>query len=282
QGKLQLDQPVEDYLTRWHIPKSTFNREEVTMSRLLNHTSGLSLRGYPGYPNGKKVPSLEESLNGKNSAMEKVQLIYEPGTQSQYSGGGYTLSQLVVEEVTQQDYSDYMKNEILNPLGMEDSSFALHSEDVANLATGYNQWGRAYPITSYRELAAAGLHTNVIDFSKFVTALVDDQVENQPAGRHILSADSLDQMFAPGRYGYGLGFGVISGINSELITHSGANVGYRSAYYMNRMSGDGLIIFTNSDQGLELIQSVIVQIHKWETENQSDYRFGFNLITLSE
>jgi len=279
QGKLQLDQPVEDYLTRWHIPKSSFNSDKVTISRLLNHTSGLSLHGYPGYPSGKKIPSLEESLNGENSAKQKVELIYEPGTQFQYSGGGYTLLQLVVEEVTQQDYSDFMKNEILNPLGMKDSLFALHSEDVSNLATGYNQSGKAYPILSYRELAAAGLHTNVIDFTKFVTALVDDEVEKRPAGRNILSEDSLDKMFSPVKNQYGLGYGVISGLNNELITHAGANFGYQSAYYINRTSGDGLVILTNSDLGIKLVQSVTTLIHKWEIENQSDYRFGFDLVT---
>ncbi|RKP47898.1 class A beta-lactamase-related serine hydrolase [Cohnella endophytica] len=278
QGKLELDKPVDRYLTRWHIPESSFNMEEVTICRLLSHTAGLSLHGYPGYPKGRKIPTLEESLSGKNSAEQKVELIYEPGTQYQYSGGGYTLLQLVVEEVTKRNYSDYMKSEILNPLGMDDSLFALHSEEVSNLAVGYNQSKKAYPTISYRELAAAGLHTNVVDFAKFVAALVDDKIEKQPAGRNILSKESLGRMFTPVLNNYGLGFGVISGSDDELITHSGSNIGYQSTYYINRTSGDGVVILTNSDSGGAMFQEVIQQIGQWEFDNQSDYHFGFDLV----
>ncbi|WP_165867399.1 serine hydrolase domain-containing protein [Paenibacillus pinisoli] len=278
QGRLELDMPVENYLSRWHIPDSVYNKEEVTIRGLLSHTAGLSLHGYPGYPEGENLPTLEESLNGKNSVDEEVKLVYSPGGQFRYSGGGYTLLQLVVEEITEQTYSEFMKNEILNPLDMNDSLYALHSEEVRNLAVGYEQTGEAYPIISYRELAAAGLHTTVIDYSKFVAALVKDEDEKQPAGRNILSEESLNTMFTPVMNRYGLGFLIISNEDHELITHGGTNIGYQSNFYMNRKSGDGIVILTNSDSGNKMIQEVINQIVKWENINQSSYKFGLELI----
>ncbi|WP_157993914.1 serine hydrolase domain-containing protein [Cohnella abietis] len=278
QAKLDLDKPVESYLSRWHIPDSDYDKEKVTIRKLLSHTSGLSLHGYPGYPKGKKLPTLEESLSGKNSAKEKVKLIFEPGKQYQYSGGGYTLLQLAIEEITKQSYSEFMKSEILDPLGMSNSLFALHSEEVPNLAVGYKKSGKAYPIISYRELAAAGLHTSIVDFAKFVASIVEDKIEMKPAGREVLSNKSLDMMFTPVLNGYGLGFVIISRQGKELITHGGANLGYQSNFYINRDSGDGIVILTNSDSGLIMIQETINLIKKWETENQNSYQFGFEAI----
>lgn len=278
QGRLELDRPVENYLSRWHIPDNSYNKEEVTIRRLLSHTAGLSLHGYPGYPKGEKMPTLEESLNGKNNVNEEVKLVKRPGSQFQYSGGGYTLLQLVVEEITGQTYSEFMKNEILNPLDMNDSLYALQSDEVRNLAVGYEQTGEAYPILSFRELAAAGLHTSVVDFSKFVAALINDEDENQPAGRNILSEESLNMMFTPVMNRYGLGFLIVSNEDHELITHGGTNFGYQSNFYMNRKSGDGIVILTNSDSGHKMIQEMINRIVEWENINQSSYKFGFELI----
>lgn len=59
QGKISLDEPVEKYLTRWHLPKTEFNNKGVTIRRLLSHTAGLSLHGYPGWGPEDQLPSVE-------------------------------------------------------------------------------------------------------------------------------------------------------------------------------------------------------------------------------
>ena len=66
-GELGLDTPVDTYLTRWHLPESTFDERGVTIRRLLSHTAGLSLHGYPGWGPDDPLPTLEESLSGKTN-----------------------------------------------------------------------------------------------------------------------------------------------------------------------------------------------------------------------
>jgi len=88
-GKIDLDSPAEKYLTRWHLPKSAFDINKVTIRRLLSHTAGLSLHGYPGWSPEDKLPSLEESLAGKNNGPGDVRVIMEPGTKWKYSGGWF-------------------------------------------------------------------------------------------------------------------------------------------------------------------------------------------------
>src|SRR5512147_1645928 len=99
-GQLELDAPVEQYLTRWHLPPSNYDPSGVTIRRLLSHSAGLSVGGYPGLSPDLKLPSLEESLSGNNGGAGEVRIVLEPGTQFSYSGGGFTLLQLIIEEVT--------------------------------------------------------------------------------------------------------------------------------------------------------------------------------------
>jgi CubicO group peptidase (beta-lactamase class C family) len=99
-GQLELDAPVEQYLTRWHLPPSNYDASGVTIRRLLSHSAGLSVMGYPGLRPEIQLPSLEESLSGNNGGAGEVRIIMEPGTQFSYSGGGFTLLQLIIEEVT--------------------------------------------------------------------------------------------------------------------------------------------------------------------------------------
>ncbi|WP_262909316.1 serine hydrolase domain-containing protein [Mucilaginibacter daejeonensis] len=109
-GFIKLDDPVDQYLTRWHLPESEFDRSRVTLRRILSHTAGLSVHGYGGSDQGLPLLSLEESLNGKTKRNgETVHLISEPGTKWDYSGGGYTLAQLLLEERTNQSFATYIK-----------------------------------------------------------------------------------------------------------------------------------------------------------------------------
>lgn len=126
QGKLGLDVPVSKYLTRWDLPQSAFDPDGVTVRRLLSHTAGISVSGYLGYEPGVALPSLGRELSVGPDAAERagaVRVIYPPGEAVHYSGGGYTLLQLLVEEVSNQSFADYMQQQVLAPLGMTQSTF---------------------------------------------------------------------------------------------------------------------------------------------------------------
>ena len=117
---------------------------------MLSHTAGLSLHGYPGWSPNDELPTIEESLNGKNNGPGRVEIIMEPGTKYKYSGGGYTLLQLIIEEVTGQKFEEYVQTQILNPLGMTSSSYKIDDKIMAASSLEY------IPTEQYAEANGSG------------------------------------------------------------------------------------------------------------------------------
>ncbi|SDC08800.1 Beta-lactamase [Pelagirhabdus alkalitolerans] len=108
-GLINLDDPIENYITRWQLPESEYDQKAITVRGLLSHTSGLSVGGgYPGYASNTQLPTLEQSLSGIGGGSKPVELEHEPGLRYSYSGGGYNLLQLMIEEVTGEDFHSYI------------------------------------------------------------------------------------------------------------------------------------------------------------------------------
>ncbi|MCH5719060.1 serine hydrolase domain-containing protein [Niabella hibiscisoli] len=163
---------INTLLKSWQFPyDSNSGKTKINIYQLLSHTAGLSVHGFPGYERGTELPTLPQILDGRSPANTKaVRSLFEPGTKVQYSGGGTTLSQLIVEDITGQPYEKYMKEAVLQPLGMAHSSFEQPISDTLNLATGYYANGK--PVTGkyhvYPEQAAAGLWTTPTDLAKYI------------------------------------------------------------------------------------------------------------------
>jgi len=255
-GQLELDAPVERYLTRWHLPPSSYDPSGVTIRRLLSHSAGLSVHGYPGLPPDVQLPSLEESLSGNNGGAGEVRIIMEPGAQFSYSGGGFTLLQLIIEEVTGETFSAYMQREVLDPLGMVHSSFEWRPELRPATAVAYSETGVPLPNYLFTEKAAAGLYTTAPDLARFVAAEMPGSL-GEPAGRGVLSPDTLNLMFTRVIESQGLGQGVWRlPDGSESIEHGGANRGWRGIILAYPEWGAGVVVLSNSDNGENLIGDV--------------------------
>ena len=102
QGKLDLDRDVNDYLTRWQVPQNELTADApVTLRRIMSHTAGLTVHGFADFQPRESLPTVTDVLEGRapaKNAPVRVELV--PGTQFRYSGGGTTVEQLVIEEVT--------------------------------------------------------------------------------------------------------------------------------------------------------------------------------------
>lgn len=259
EGKIKLDDPAEKYLTRWHLPASKFNKDDVTIRRLLSHTAGLSVHGYGGTKPEKKLDTLEESLS------KGVKIIVKPGSEYLYSGGGYTLLQLIIEEVTKKPFDKYMYEEILKPFGMKHSTYSNNITN-SNMSKSYGILGQTSPNYNFTEEAAAGLKTTIPDFSKFILAMMDEY-NGETKGSNVLKGESIDLMFTPVESNYGFGFiknKLLDG--NTLIWHNGANMGgWRAQYGMIQEKKDGLIIFTNSDNGQNLVDDIFNYWEQYET-----------------
>ncbi len=266
EGKIDLDAPVEKYLTRWSIPSSSFDTDKVTIRLLLSHTSGLSSHGYAGYEPDSTIPTLEESLLGKGKYLEPVKLVKEPGTAYKYSGGGYTVLQLMIEEVTGIPFSEYMQKEVLIPLGMNNSSYD-YKVMQKKVAKSYGVFGEVLPGYIYTEEAAAGLYTTAEDLGKFVLASLSLDVDND---NKVLKPETIKlmQSIANSEFPFGLGYMEVPFEDGRrLLEHRGTNRGWRNKYIFSTDTKDGLVILTNNDNARSLANDVEMY---WEQSKFGD------------
>ncbi|MEM9889169.1 MAG: serine hydrolase domain-containing protein [Bacteroidota bacterium] len=173
QNQINLEDDFSDHLSSWKLKsRKKSNGEKITISNLLSHTSGLSGHGFDGYGEEDKLPRTIQILNGKKPCNSKrVESKSEPNLEFKYSGGGITITQLILEESSGSSYDKYMKEHILNPLGMTKSTFnqQVHNNDTQK-ASAY--WVSGAQLDGkyrrYPEMAAAGLWTNPAELSHFI------------------------------------------------------------------------------------------------------------------
>ena len=198
--KLDLDAPVSRYLTRWALPPSAFDNNKVTVRRLLSHTAGLTDGlGYAGFAPGAAVPSLVETLKRPDAdpgVNGTIGVGYEPGSDWKYSGGGYAILQLLIEEVSGESFEAFMQRVVFGPLGMARSSYIWAPTEGTTLATFYDVESKPTPHYRYSAVAAVSLYTTVSDLTRFVQANLPGK-SGEPIGRGVLSPATVSEMWKP-------------------------------------------------------------------------------------
>jgi len=183
-GRIGLDEPIPGQLRRWRPPPSPFDAGGITARRLLSHTAGLSVHGYVGQTPDQPLPSIAASLSGETGDGFPVELLEPPRRGWRYSGGGYSLGQLLVEELTGRPFADFIRAEVLDPLGMTASSFRWSR--TAETARPHDAAGGPLPDFAFAEQAAVGLVTTAADLARFVAAALTGP-RGEPPGRGMLS-----------------------------------------------------------------------------------------------
>lgn len=146
-GKLTLDEDVNAKLTTWKVPENEFTKQKrVTLRGILSHTAGLTVHGFGGYAVDAQKPTLVQVLNGEkpaNSPAIRVDIV--PGSAWRYSGGGYTVMQQMLLDITGTSFPEFMWQTVLEPLNMASSTYAqpLPSDKAQATATGYYAGGKA-------------------------------------------------------------------------------------------------------------------------------------------
>ena len=271
-GKLSLDQNVNEKLKTWKVPENEFtSAQKVTLRRLMSHTAGLTVHGFPGYDVDEPIPTLVQIFNGEkpaNTAPIRVDVV--PGTVERYSGGGITIEQQLVMDVTGEPFPEFMRKTVFEKIGMKDSSYSqpLPPDWAGHTAAGtqgdgtivHGRW-HIYP-----EMAAAGLWTTPTDLAKFA---IEIALSKQGKANHVLSESMVTQMLTPVMDDAGLGF-FLEKDNPGQFGHNGDDEGFQAMLTMNADSGKGIAIMANSQWGITIGNLVVERVAK---EYQWNYKF---------
>jgi CubicO group peptidase (beta-lactamase class C family) len=210
---------------------------QVTAIRIMNHTSGM-----PDW-----------------SQNQHLRLQSAPGQKWVYSNEGYLYLQHAIEHITGDTFLEFLARSALVPARMAQSSFIWREEYAKSMATGYDRSGAPVEIHRYlRPAAAATLHTTVREYTQFITMLL----ASAPAQSAHESAVSL--MLAPtvtvgndSRLSWGLGFGLEKSGDDLFFFHRENGAGFQAFVIASRKSGSGVVIFTNSGNGLDAVPEIL-------------------------
>lgn len=268
EGKLALDADANSELSSWKIPVSPEAAgKPVKLRELLMHTAGTTVHGFAGYAQGELVPTLVQVLNGEAPAnTPAVKVATVPGSRWNYSGGGFTIVQMMVIDAAKEPFPKLMHDVVLAPIGMRHSTYDQPLPmGHQPTATPYNEDGTPLeggPHT-YPEMAAAGLWTTPSDLAQYI---IENQQSVSGHANHVLSPAMTRQMLTPGLGNWGLGVQIGGSKEDPYFTHDGINAGFEALFVGYENHGDGAVIMTNAQGGMrlakELMQSIATE-YNW-------------------
>jgi CubicO group peptidase (beta-lactamase class C family) len=279
QGKLALDEDVNRKLKAWKVPENEFTKDQkVTLRRLMSHTAGLTVHGFPGYDVDAPLPSLVQIFNGEkpaNTAPIRVDVV--PGTIQRYSGGGVTIEQQLMMDVTGKPFPQLLRETVLDKIGMADSSYEQPLPPARAAKTAIGTYSDGKPVHGkwhiYPEMAAAGLWTTPTDLAKFAIEIAQSR---HGKSNRVLSQKMTEEMLTEVKDGAGLGF-FVEKDNPGQFGHNGADEGFQALVTMNSESGKGVAIMADSDNGINVANFVLRSIVK---EYAWNYKFGGEMPAL--
>lgn len=251
--ELDLGDPVNERLTRWRLSGSDDRSAGVTAGRLLSHTAGLNVPAAPMVPMDRANATLEAGLSGEIDGT-RVAMVQEPGASWQYSGGGYMVLELLVEEVSGQRFNEFMRAAVFEPNLMTASTFSPTDDEIREIAVGTDSDGN--PVAPYRVIGAAagGLTTNAADMGRFLAGYFELAADGttgpgEMAAQLLRAPTSRVTIEGVENAHYGYGHGVSGRGTDQLLYHSGGNPGVVAYLIVAPYRGTALFLAANSDRG---------------------------------
>jgi len=267
-GRLSLDADINSSLKSWKLPDNDFTADsKLTLRQLLSHTAGLTVSGFRGYAMGEDVPTVVQVLDGSGPAnSDPVRVDKAPGEGFRYSGGGYTVAQKMMVDVSGKPFEVVMDELLIKPTNMIHSTFQqplppglLEHAAAGVLPGGVAVAGKHH---TYPEMAAASLWTTAGDLALFA-------IEMQKALKDeskLMSKDMAHTMTTAVDAGYGLGWGVTTRGQSGYFSHGGWNEGFSSKLTAHLDSGYGVVVMTNSNhpEFIDEVVNAVAHTYSWD------------------
>ncbi len=264
-GQLALDSDVNRSLKQWQVPENKFTKEDkVTLRRILSHSAGLNVHGFPGYPTFSLLPTTIKILDGLEPAnTSAIRVDTMPGSAWRYSGGGYTVMQQMMTEVAGKPFAEVMQDTVLTPLKMTASTYEqpLPKDRISSAASGYDSAGKAVKGKwhIYPEMAAAGLWSTPSDVARFTIS-----IQNAATGKSnpIITPSMTREMLTAQKGNMGLGLFLEGAGKSRRFSHSGRNEGFDAYMVACIESGQGLVIMINKNDDTGALMRIFKAVSK--------------------
>lgn len=259
ENNIDLHADINSLLKSWQFPYAN-EGDKISLHHLLTHTAGLSVHGFPGYKDDKKLPTTVQILEGQKPANNpKVKSLFSAGKKFKYSGGGTTITQLIMEDHVG-NYATYMSKNLFDLLGMSRSFYPTSFKGNVSMSHTRKGETRKNGFNVYPELAAAALWTTPTDLAKLIIEL---QLTLDGQGGNVLSQETLQAMLIPAqeRTDNARGTFIHDEGNGKYFQHSGGNEGFNCLYYASMENGHGAIVMINAEK-FELINEIMRSIAK--------------------
>lgn len=248
EGAVELDTPVRDYLPEFETadPRS----DEITVRQLLNQSSGMSDQGFREKSEAQPA-SLEEAV----ARLRTAELVADPGTESHYHNPNYHVAARIVEVVSGQPFADYLRGNVFDPLGMDDTTTVDTADDLAGAGVGEGHIAvLGVPIAVAEPEGfwggAGGTVTTAEDMAAWLIA--QNNQGALPDGERILSAEGIKETHTPSdpreRKGFGWTAGSTGG-GSPTIEHGGVQFTFTAEQRLLPETGHGIAVMADSGLG---------------------------------
>lgn len=237
QGKWNLDEPLHKYWTDPDVAKD--ERHKLLTTRIvLSHQTG--------FPNWR--------FNTKD---EKLAFEFEPGNSYQYSGEGMEYLRRALERKFKKTLDQLAQELVFDPFKMSDTQFFWTAKtDSTRFSLGYSPEGKAYPFHKTKSASAADdLHTTIADYGRFLIGVLNAEGLSDKMAAEFKTPQVKTKAFKH----FGLGFELYDlGKGEFALSHGGADKGVQTLFFLLPSTRDGLIIFTNVDDGYKVYEELLL------------------------
>lgn len=268
-GSVDLDKDVNEYLTSWKVPPFNGVQPVISLRQLLSHTAGMTVHGFEGYLRTDTIPTMQQILNGEPPANNPPVLVDTlPGSLFRYSGGGTTVAQLAVMDITGKSFPEIMHEELFEPLNLIYSTYEqpLPESLQKNYSVGFPKNGLPVPgdFHVYPEMAAAGLWTTPSELG----ALLIEVQSALKGNSELFKKETIEEMLTPQKNApnIGMGFMLLGERENARFWHNGWDEGFVALAVGYKNSGNGAVIMVNSNEGFPMMDEILSAIafeYKW-------------------
>ncbi|HCQ13732.1 serine hydrolase [Flavobacterium sp.] len=283
-GLIKLEEPIDNYLKRWHLPKSKFTENNSpTWKQFFNHTAGTSQGGFADYYEGDTIPTIKQSLLGQIPRYDKeIEFLFTPGSSFEYSGGGYVIIQMALEDTLNKSVAALAEEHIFKPLGLKNTTMTQPSENgfPTNVALVHDEDGKVIrsglPITP--QVGASGMWSTPTDLAKISIEIQNalrnknNKVISHNVAKKVTEVTALKNAVGGWSYGWQKSFGYN---NYDWFSCNGSNTGVGGNILATMTDGNGIVYLANGEKPnrfpvMNYTRNKILKVMDWNKTSNDD------------